>query len=65
MEFELKVAARRSGEDDTVEFNGEENPTLTIPHYNSATSVDEIKKQNEKHEQKDADASEDSSGDCY
>ena len=64
MEYELKVAAGRSREDDTVEFNGEEDPTLTIPHYNSATSMDEIKEQNEKHEQKDADASEDRSGDC-
>ena len=64
--YELKVAAGGSREeDDTMECYREEEPTLTIPQYNPATAIDEIKEQNEKPERKDAYTAEDGSGDHF
>ena len=64
--YALKVAAGGSREeDDTMECYREEEPTLIIPQYNSATAIYEIKEQNEKPERKDAYTAEDGSGDCY
>ena len=64
--YELKVAAGGSREeDDTMECYRQEEPTLTIPQYTSATAIDAINKKNETPERKDAYTAEYGSGDRY